>query len=53
MTILRLQKYMSECGICSRRHAEDAIARGEVKVNGSIAQIGQSVDPEKDTIEFA
>ena len=43
---------MSECGICSRRHAEDAIARGEVRVNGAVAQIGQSVDPEKDHIEF-
>ncbi len=52
MTTLRLQKYMSECGICSRRHAEDAIARGEVRVNGAVAQIGQSVDPEKDHIEF-
>lgn len=52
MSALRLQKYMSECGICSRRHAEEAIARGDVIVNGIVAQIGQSIDPEKDTIEY-
>ena len=50
---LRLQKYLSECGICSRRHAEDAIKNGEVIVNGTVAQIGQSIDPEKDKIEFS
>jgi pseudouridine synthase len=44
---------MSECGICSRRHAEDAIARGEVMVNGAVAQIGQSIDPENDKVEFS
>ena len=51
--LLRLQKYMSECGICSRRHAEEAIARGDVIVNGQVAQIGQSIDPEVDKVEFA
>lgn len=50
---LRLQKYLSECGICSRRHAEDAIKNGEVIVNGQVAQIGQSIDPEKDIVEFS
>lgn len=51
--MLRLQKYLSECGVCSRRHAEDAIKNGEVIVNGSVAQIGQSIDPEKDKVEFS
>lgn len=39
MTTLRLQKYLSECGVCSRRHAEEAIKNGEVIVNGVPAQI--------------
>lgn len=53
MSMLRLQKYLSECGVCSRRHGEEAIRNGEVIVNGVVAQIGQSIDPEKDKIEFA
>ena len=53
MPQLRLQKYLSECGVCSRRHAEEAIKNGEVIVNGSVAQIGQSIDPEKDKVEFS
>ncbi len=51
--MLRLQKYLSECGVCSRRHAEEAIRNGEVIVNGVVAQIGQSIDPEIDKVEFA
>lgn len=53
MTSLRLQKYLSECGVCSRRHAEEAIKNGEVIVNGIVAHIGQSIDPEVDKIEFS
>lgn len=53
MTLIRIQKYLSECGVCSRRHAEDAIKNGEVIVNGIVAQIGQSIDPEKDKVEFS
>jgi 23S rRNA pseudouridine2605 synthase len=51
--MLRLQKYLSECGVCSRRHAEDAIKNGEVIVNGQVAQIGQSINPEVDKVEFS
>lgn len=47
---MRLQKYMSRAGICSRRKAEEYIAAGEVQVNGKIATIWQSVDPEKDQV---
>jgi 23S rRNA pseudouridine2605 synthase len=45
----RLQKIMSEQGICSRRKAEVLIAQGKVKVNGSTAVIGQTVG-ERDVI---
>lgn len=40
---IRLQKYLSECGVASRRHAEELIALGKVKVNGHTAAIGDKV----------
>lgn len=47
---IRLQKFLSEAGIASRRKAEEMIKNGSVKVNGKIAQIGDSVDAKKDVI---
>lgn len=52
MTTLRLQKYLSQSWICSRRKAEEYIAEWYIKVNWLIATIWQSVDPEKDKIEY-
>ena len=49
---IRVQKYCADCGICSRRAAEEAIARGEVRVNGVPAVIGQKIDPDRDTVEY-
>ena len=49
---MRLQKFFSDCGVLSRRAAEAEIAAGKVKVNGSIAQIGDSVNPEVDIVEY-
>ncbi len=46
----RIQKLLSAQGICSRRAAEKMIAEGRVRINGQIAQIGQSADIETDTI---
>jgi 23S rRNA pseudouridine2604 synthase len=44
---IRLSKVMSERGICSRREADDLIARGLVKVNGEIvSELGTRIDPE-------
>ena len=40
---IRLQKYLSECGYCSRRKAEELIERGKVKVNGHMARLGDKV----------
>ena len=47
---IRLQKHLSECGIASRRKAEELIAAGKVKINGHIAEIGAKVDPKRDKI---
>lgn len=52
METMRLQKYMSQAGICSRRKAEDYIGRGLVKVNGQVAIIGMKVDPDSDKVEL-
>ena len=49
---LRLQKFMADCGICSRRKAEELIAQGRVFVNGRTATIGEKVDPERDRVEY-
>ena len=50
---LRLSKRMSELGLCSRREADDWIAKGWVKVDGQIiAELGSKVLPhQKITIE--
>ncbi len=50
---VRLQKYLSECGVASRRKAEDLILAGKVKVNGKPASIGDKVDPARDTVVIA
>lgn len=52
MEKIRLQKYFTDCGILSRRAAEAEIAAGKVKVNGEIAETGQKIDPETDTVEY-
>jgi len=40
---VRLNKRMAELGLCSRREADDWIARGWVRVNGAPAVMGQPV----------
>ena len=47
---IRLQKHLAECGIASRRKAEELIAAGKVKINGHIAEIGAKVDPKRDKV---
>lgn len=46
----RLQKYIAQAGIASRRNAEELIKQGKVKVNGKIATLGMSVSG-SDTVE--
>ena len=52
MEEIRLQKYISDCGVMSRRAAEAEIAAGRVTVNGRVAELGKKIDPSKDKIEI-
>ena len=47
---MRLQKYIAQCGVCSRRKAEELIVRGRVTVNGNAAALGDTVDESTDVI---
>lgn len=50
----RLQKIISRAGIASRRHAEELIRSGQVRVNGVVvSELGAKADPERDRIEAA
>jgi 23S rRNA pseudouridine2605 synthase/23S rRNA pseudouridine2604 synthase len=50
--LIRLQKFLADRGIASRRKAEGLILSGEVKVNGQVVmELGTKVDPEKDKVE--
>lgn len=49
----RLQKYLAECGVASRRKCEELILQGKVKVNNQIVtELGVKVNPEKDIVKF-
>ena len=52
MEKIKLQKYFGDCGMMSRRAAEREIAAGKVKVNGTVAVLGDRADPENDRIEY-
>ena len=52
MEPIKLQKYFTDCGILSRRAAEEEIRRGHVKVNGCVATLGMRVQAGVDTVEY-
>ena len=50
---VRLQKYLAEAGIASRRKAEGLIQQGKVKVNNKeVTELGIKIDPSKDKVEY-
>ncbi len=52
MAEMRLQKFLSRAGICSRRKGEEYIQAGWISVNGKIVtELGVKVDPNKDVVE--
>ncbi len=52
MEKIRLQKFISDMGIMSRRAAEEEIKNGNMSINGHIADIGAKVDPINDIITY-
>jgi len=48
----RLQKIMAQAGVGSRRDCEEFIKAGRVRVNGTVAIIGQKADPQVDKISL-
>ncbi len=52
MALMRLQKFLSAAGICSRRRGEILMAEGRVKVNGqTVTVLGTKIDPDSDRVE--
>ena len=47
---IRLQKFLADNGVASRRKSEELIEQGRVKVNGRVAMIGDKVDPIRDKV---
>ncbi len=52
MEKIRIQKYLSEAGVASRRGAERDIEQGLVTVNGRVCPIGAKIDPTRDVIVY-
>jgi 23S rRNA pseudouridine2605 synthase len=50
VAVARLQKVLAEAGVASRRRAEDLIGEGRVTVDGVVATVGSSADPERHSI---
>ena len=51
--MIRLQKFLADAGVASRRKAEELIADGQIKVNGQvISKLGTKIDEEADEVEY-
>ncbi len=52
MPLMRLQKFLSAAGVCSRRKGEEYIKSGRVAVNGrTVAELGMKIDPAEDLVQ--
>ena len=50
---VRLQKYLADCGIASRRKCEELILQGKVEVNNKkVTELGTKIDPQKDQVKY-
>lgn len=53
MERVRLQKYLADCAVASRRKAEELILAGKVEVNGKVVtELGTKVIPKKDIVKY-
>ena len=52
MEPIRLQKFIADSGLMSRRAAEEEIKNGNVSVNGHIAELGMKIDPKNDVVTY-
>ncbi|HTI71943.1 MAG TPA: pseudouridine synthase [Candidatus Limnocylindria bacterium] len=51
MSVVRLQKFLAECGVASRRSCEKLIYDGQVAVNGKVVkELGTKIDPARDAV---
>jgi 23S rRNA pseudouridine2605 synthase len=51
--LVRINKYLSQAGIASRRDADELIALGLISVNGKvITELGEKIDPQKDVVKY-
>ena len=50
MEKIRLQKFIADAGLLSRRAAEEEIRLGNISVNGHVAELGCKIDPKKDVV---
>lgn len=50
--LIRIQKYIADCGVCSRRAAEAMIEQGRVTLNGRPVQLGDKTDGSKDLVRI-
>lgn len=52
MENIRLQKFLADAGLMSRRAAEAEIEKGNVSVNGHVAEIGTKINPREDIVTY-
>lgn len=51
--LIRLNRYIANAGICSRRKADELIEAGVISVNGEVVtELGHKIDPYKDTVKY-
>ncbi|MBK0377817.1 pseudouridine synthase [Mucilaginibacter segetis] len=51
--LIRLNRYIANAGICSRRKADELIIAGVISVNGEVvAELGYKIDPVKDVVRY-